>query len=246
MATTDQTLLTSGPVPSRRHGRSLGINNIPPKCCSYSCVYCQVGRTLQREIKPHTFYQPEEIQRAVVAQVEAAHRAGEVIDYLTFVPDGEPTLDVHLGETIDLLRPLGIKIAVISNGSLVWREEVRSRLSKVDWVSLNVDAVDEVMWRQANRPHDDLRLPDILQGIERFSQQFQGKLCTETMLVEGINDSQVPVAAVAKFLAKIKPHTAYLSIPTRPPAEEGIRAPSEEVITAPIKCCRQRFRWWNT
>ena len=230
MVIADQALLTFGPVPSRRLGRSLGINNIPPKSCSYSCVYCQVGRTREQEIMPRTFYQPEEIKHAVLAQVEAAHRAGETIDYLTFVPDGEPTLDEHLGETIDLLRLLGIKIAVISNSSLVWREDVQNRLSKVDWVSLKVDAVDEVIWRQVNRPHEELQLSDILQGIERFAKQFQGELCTETMLVEGINDSQASVASVAEFLAKIKFHKAYLSIPTRPPAETGIRAPNEEVI----------------
>ncbi len=230
MMTADQTMLAFGPVPSRRLGRSLGINNIPPKFCSYSCVYCQVGRTPEREIEPRTFYQPEEIQRAVVAQVEAAHRAGEKIDYLTFVPDGEPTLDLHLGETIDLLRPLGFKIAVISNSSLVWREDVQNRLSKVDWVSLKVDAVDEVIWRQINRPHDDLQLSNILKGIEHFTRQYGGELMTETMLAEGINDSQASIAAVTEFLAKIKPHKAYLSIPTRPPAEAGIRAPSEEVI----------------
>ena len=230
MVTTNQTLLAFGPVPSRRLGRSLGINNIPSKFCSYSCIYCQVGRTPKREIKPRTFYQPEEIQRAVVAQVEAAHRAGEKIDYLTFVPDGEPTLDVHLGETIDLLRPLGIKIAVISNSSLVWREDVQDRLSKADWVSVKVDSVDEPTWRQINHPHEELRLSDILQGIERFAQQFQGELCTETMLVGGINDSQAYVSAVAEFFAKIKPYKAYLSIPTRPPAEAGISAPGEEVI----------------
>jgi len=230
MVTINQTLLTFGPVPSRRLGRSLGINNIPPKCCSYSCVYCQVGRTREQEIMPRTFYQPEEIRHAVLAQVEAAHRAGETIDYLTFVPDGEPTLDEHLGKMIDLLRPLGIKIAVISNSSLVWREDVQSRLCKADWVSLKVDAVDEVIWQQVNRPHEELQLSDILQGIERFAKQFQGELCTETMLVEGINDSQESVVAVTEFLAKIKPHKAYLSIPTRPPAEVNIHAPSEHVI----------------
>lgn len=232
MLTENQTIIAFGPVPSRRLGRSLGINNIPPKFCSYSCLYCQVGRTLSREIRPRTFYRPEDIQHAVTAQVEAVRRAGEEIDYLTFVPDGEPTLDEHLGEAIDLLRPLGIKIAVISNGSLLWRADVQSMLGKADWVSLKVDAVDERIWRRLNRPHEQLRLPDILGGIERFARHYQGELCTETMLVAGINGQEISITAITEFLGQLKPHKAYLSVPIRPPAEAGIRMPDETVINS--------------
>jgi len=97
-----------GPVPSRRLGRSLGINNIPPKICSYSCVYCQLGRTLRMEIERRAFYEPEELIRAVRERVEELREGGERIDYLTFVPDGEPTLDSNLGEEIAALKDLGI------------------------------------------------------------------------------------------------------------------------------------------
>ena len=230
MVTANQNILAFGPVPSRRLGRSMGINNIPPKFCSYSCLYCQVGRTLDQEANPRAFFRPEEIYSAVAAQVEAARRAGEEIDYLTFVPDGEPTLDVNLGAAIDLLRPLGIKIAVISNGSLIWRDDVQSMLHKADWVSIKVDTVDERIWQRLNRPHGQLRLPDILRGIEGFARKYQGELCTETMLVADINDAQASVTAVAHFVAKIKPRKAYLSVPTRPPAEPGVRAPDEAAI----------------
>ena len=99
-----------GPVPSRRLGRSLGINNIPPKICSYSCVYCQLGRTLRMEIKRRAFYEPEELIRAVRERVEEFREGGERIDYLTFVPDGEPTLDSNLGEEIAALKDLGIGV----------------------------------------------------------------------------------------------------------------------------------------
>lgn len=230
MVTASQETIAFGPVPSRRLGRSLGINNIPPKFCSYSCVYCQVGRTLTREIRPRRFYRAEQVRDAVAAQVESARRAGEAVDYLTFVPDGEPTLDQHLGEAIELLRPLGIKIAVISNGSLLWRSDVQTVLSKADWVSLKVDSIVDETWRRINRPHAQLRLVDILQGMEHFARRYQGELCTETMLVAGINDNQAAIAAVANYLAKIKPHKAYLAIPIRPPAEANIQAPDEAVI----------------
>jgi len=230
MMAIDQALIIFGPVPSRRLGCSLGINNIFPKFCSYSCVYCQVGRTSKWEVKPRTFYQPEVIQAAVVAQLEAAHRAGNTIDYLTFVPDGEPTLDVHLGEAIDLLRPLGVKIAVISNSSLIWREDVRDILSKADWVSLKVDAVDETIWKRINRPYKILKLHEIMNGIRQFAKQFHGQLVSETMLIKGFNDSQSSVAGVATFLREIGISNAYLSIPTRPTAEADIQIPGELVM----------------
>jgi len=101
-----------GPVPSRRLGRSMGINNIPPKICTYSCIYCQLGRTLKMQVERKKFYDVEEVVEDVKNKVKEAEKAGEHIDYLTFVPDGEPTLDINIGEEINELRQMGIKIAV--------------------------------------------------------------------------------------------------------------------------------------
>lgn len=102
----------------------MGINNIPPKICTFSCVYCQLGRTLKMQADKQTFYQPEEILREVQYKLEETKKAGEKIDYLTFVPDGEPTLDANLEQEISLLKPMGIPIAVITNSSLISREVV--------------------------------------------------------------------------------------------------------------------------
>ena len=137
-------MIAFGPVPSRRLGRSLGINNIPPKVCSYSCAYCQVGKTIQMEAQRRPYYSPQEIYEEVKEKVESSRSQGLAIDYLTFVPDGEPTLDANLGKEIDMLKPLGIKMAVISNASLIWDESVREDLKKADWVSVKVDALDEL------------------------------------------------------------------------------------------------------
>ena len=98
-------MIAFGPVPSRRLGRSLGMNNIPPKVCTYSCVYCQLGRTKRKQIERRAFYHPEEILNDVRDKVKRAREVGESIDYLTFVPDGEPTLDANLGREIELLKP---------------------------------------------------------------------------------------------------------------------------------------------
>jgi len=217
--------ITFGPIPSRRLGQSLGINNIPPKACSYSCIYCQVGPTGHPEIQPHSFYPPEEILRQVAGHLKALAQRGEPVDFLSFVPDGEPTLDVHLGESIDLLRPLGLPIAVFSNASLLWQAEVREVLAKADWLSLKVDSVDPTIWRQINRPHPRLNLADILSGIATLARDFQGILTTETMLVAGVNDSAESVGAVADYLVEVGPAVAHLLAPIRPPAEPGVRVP---------------------
>ena len=223
-------MLAFGPVPSRRLGRSLGINNIPPKVCTYACIYCQVGRTTEMTIERRTFYDPGEIVRDVREKVEKSREAAEPIDYLTFVPDGEPTLDANLGREIELLKPSGIPIAVISNSSLLSREDVKGDLVGADWVSLKVDSVDEKAWRRVNRPHGRLELASMLEGAMAFAQTFGGELVTETMLVAGVNDSEEQLRGVADFLGRLRPDTAYLSIPTRPPAEEWARAPDEESL----------------
>ena len=175
-------MIAYGPVPSRRLGRSLGINNIPPKICSYSCVYCQLGRTKKRQVNRTTFYDPQKVLKDVRDKVQEVKQRGESIDYLTFVSDGEPTLDINLGHAIELLKPLGIKIAVITNASLIWREDVREELLKADWVSLKMDAKAAEVWRRINRPHGTLNLQAILNGALKFAKRYHGELTTETML----------------------------------------------------------------
>lgn len=219
-----------GPVPSRRLGRSLGINNIPPKTCTYSCVYCQAGRTTAMPVERHRFYEPGEIFQDVRTRLAEALSAAERVDYLAFVPDGEPTLDLNLGREIALLKDLGVPVGVITNSSLLWRPEVRSELGRADWVSLKVDSVREEAWRRINRPLASLRLTRILEGILAFAEKFTGELVTETMLVAGINDDEGTVEETADYLLRLRPRRAYLSVPTRPPCVRGTRAPLPEAL----------------
>jgi wyosine [tRNA(Phe)-imidazoG37] synthetase (radical SAM superfamily) len=223
-------MIAFGPVPSRRLGQSLGINNIPPKICTYSCVYCQLGRTLAMQKERRPFYEPEKILRAAREKVLKAEEAGEPIDYLTFVPDGEPTLDIHLGQEIGLMKNLGLPIAVITNASLIWRQDVREDLLGADWVSLKVDAVEEKIWRRVSRPHGRLNLVSILEGALEFARVYEGEFVTETMLVAGVNDSEGHLRAVADFVARLQPSAAYVAIPTRPPAEAWVCAPDEVAL----------------
>ncbi|MBN1183820.1 MAG: radical SAM protein [Bacteroidales bacterium] len=224
-------MIAFGPVTSRRLGTSLGINNIvSQKKCSYSCVYCQVGNTPNK-----TVFRDRQFESGVLSEdvkqhlqkLDLSHKP----DYLTFVANGEPTLDINLGTEIRLLKSFGIPIAVISNSSLIDKELVRDDLMLADWVSVKVDTIDKTEWKRVNRPYFRLDLDKIHGAMLLFAHEYQGKLCTETMLIEGYNDSSDSLEKTASFIAKLKPHTAYLSIPTRPPALQGIKPVSETKIT---------------
>jgi len=193
------------------------------------------------QVKRETFYKAEEIAQNVKEQVNKVREKGEPIDYLTFVPDGEPTLDANLGREIELLKPLGIKIAVITNGSLVWRQDVRQDLQKADWVSLKVDAVSQEIWHRISRPQKSLQLETILDGMLKFANIFKGELTTESMLIQGINDDSEEIERVANFLAELKPAKAYLAIPTRPPAKRTITAASEPAINMAYQVFSKRL-----
>jgi len=230
-----------GPVPSRRLGNSLGINNIPPKVCSYACLYCQVGRTTEATLEPRDLFSTETIVAAARERLAAVAKSGEVVDYVTLVSDGEPTLDANLGETIRALKRLGPPVAVISNATLLWKPEVRQALMAADWVSLKVDAVDEAIWRRVDRPHGRLDLAQVQDGMRAFGADYRGRLVSETMLVNGVNDGRGHLLAVAGFLAELAPEIAYLAIPTRPPAESEAQPPSEARLNAAYQVLSERL-----
>ncbi len=231
-------MIAFGPVPSRRLGQSIGVNNIPPKNCTYSCIYCQIGGTYKMGITRHEFYKPEHILREVEKRIKTAEGK---IDYLTFVPDGEPTLDVNLGHEIKLLQQLGIKIAVITNSSLMHNLDVRESLIEADLVSVKVDSTQKDIWKRINRPHGKLDINSILNGLLSFSDEYEGKLITETMLVKGVNDSDENVDHVGSFISKLKAEKSYLSIPIRPPAEKSVHIADAGTINRAYQILKARI-----
>jgi wyosine [tRNA(Phe)-imidazoG37] synthetase (radical SAM superfamily) len=237
----DEKTIAFGPVPSRRLGRSLGINNIPPKTCSYSCVYCQLGKTSKLTVDRQAFYKSEDIVRHVRSKVAEVTARNERVDYLTFVPDGEPTLDINIINEITSLKQTRIPIAVITNASLLWREDVKEALLEADFVSLKVDAVSEGLWRRINRPHERLRLSMILKGIQKFVKEFKGTVVSETMLIEGI-DYGNEFERIAELLSELKKlDKAYIAIPTRPPAEKWVKPVKEEVANVAFQIFSQNL-----
>lgn len=219
-----------GPVPSRRLGQSLGINNIPPKFCSYSCVYCQIGKTINYATERREFYSVEKIVGEVVDILKKLKEKKERVDYISFVPDGEPTLDINLGKEIEALKQFNIPVAVITNSSLLWKPDVREDTKKADLVSLKIDTIDKKIWEKLNKPAKDLSIERILEGIKKFFTEFKGTLITETLIIKDINDEPEDIKKTAEFISMLKPSIAYIGIPTRPPAEKWVIPPVEEKI----------------
>lgn len=176
------------------------------------------------------FYQPEYILESVKSKVKDTINKGGSIDYLTFVPDGEPTLDKNLGMEIDLLKSMDIRIAIITNSSLLWLDEVRDALYKADLVSVKVDSIDPAIWKKINRPCKSLDIEEIKSGLIKFSKNFKGILFTETMLVRGYNDKPLNLINTASFIKRLNPQKSFISVPIRPPAEKSADIPKEDTI----------------
>ncbi|AEA47858.1 radical SAM protein [Archaeoglobus veneficus] len=203
-----------GPVSSRRLGRSLGVNVIPFKTCNYSCVYCQLGKTTSKINERRSFFPKEDILR----EVELSLKNVEA-DHITFAGEGEPTLCRDIGWLIRKIKEItDIPVAVITNGSLLYREDVREDLMEADVVIPSLDAADTRTFRRINRPHRDLKIEEIIDGQVEFSRSYRGKLYVEVMLVKNFNDGEESLLSIRDALNRIKPDGVYILTPIRPPA----------------------------
>lgn len=219
-----------GPVPSRRLGSSLGINNIKRKICTYDCIYCQCGKTSCCSMERDCCLSPYELYYIVKRKIQELEKAKVHIDYLCFVTNGEPTLDNNLAKEIGLLREFGYKIAVLTNGSLLWNDNVKENLYYADYVSVKVDTVNENTWKKLNRPHPRLILQHILDGITDFTKSYKGILTTETMLIKGVNDNIAEMEQISDYLKSLKRDVSYFTTPIRPPSEKYAVSPDADTL----------------
>jgi len=215
-----------GPVPSRRLGRSLGVNVVPLKYCNFNCIYCQLGRTKYLVNDQSMFYEPEEIIR----EMEIAVKSRDY-DYLTFIGDGEPTLYAGLGKLIRWAREnQGKPLAILTNGAKLADETVRNWLSELDVVKVSTDACNERVFRMVNRPHRSITFEGFINGLEKFREEFSGQIWSEVMLVHGVNDTEECAEKVGEVLSRYRPDRVYLMVPTRPPAEPWVKPPTSETL----------------
>ena len=216
-----------GPVPSRRLGRSLGVDPIGLKTCNWNCVYCQLGRSasLSRERKE---YVPAEV---VLREVERALRlsAPGDIDWVTFGGSGEPTLHSGLGLMLRAVKDMTeIPVAVLTNGSLLYLPDVQVELMAADAVLPTLDAGTEELYQRTNRPRPELIFDRLVNGIAAFRRVYGGKLWIEVMLVKGLNDGDEALHELAAVLERIRPDEIHISSPIRPPAEQWVGPPDDE------------------
>lgn len=224
-----------GPVPSRRLGRSLGIDVIPHKTCTYNCIYCESGPTTRLTLKRERFAEPGEVLRELDAFFR---RFPSGADVLTFSSGGEPTLYEPLEELIGGVKKAhpGLPLVVLTNGSLLWDPAVRKGLLGADRVVPSLDAVSEEVFRKLNRPHQDLDLPAIVEGLRAFRLDYRGEMHLEIMLVSGVNDSAEELALLARAVEKIGPDRIELNTVVRPPARTGTKGLSEKSMTRAALC----------
>lgn len=216
-----------GPVPSRRLGRSLGIDLVPHKVCSFNCIYCQLGPTTHLTLDRRDYVPLSEIKHELAQWQE---QGGEA-DYLTLSGSGEPTLHSQVEELVDWIKSrFAQPLAVLTNGSLLWQTEMRQALRRVDLLIPSLDAATPEVFQQVNRPHPDLDLERIMEGIAQARWQCRGETWLEIMLVAGVNDSPEELEALREAAALIQPHRIQLNTVVRPPAERRAGAVTAECL----------------
>ena len=212
-----------GPVPSRRLGRSLGIDLVPFKTCTYDCIYCQLGRTTCKTLERKEWVPLD----AVVDELRG--RLDSRPDYITLSGSGEPTLFSRIDELVDRIKQMTtIPVAVLTNGSLLGDKDLQRQLPKVDLVVPSLDAGDETVFQQINRPHPDLSFDQVLEGLIHFRRQFTGQYWLEVFLVSPYSTFDAHLAALRHCVDLIKPDRVQLNTVTRPPAESDANPVSPE------------------
>jgi wyosine [tRNA(Phe)-imidazoG37] synthetase (radical SAM superfamily) len=218
-----------GPVPSRRLGRSLGIDIVPFKVCTLDCVYCQLGRTTEKTLRRRDYVPVE----AVLTELKDKLAEGLEADFISISGSGEPTLNSRLGELIDGIKKItDIPVAILTNGTLLYKQDVRADCAKADVVLPSLDAGDEQIYQRINRPHSGLSLEKLISGLCAFRNEFPGRIWLEVFLIEGFNTDNEQIAKIKDAIDRIRPDKVQLNTAVRPTAEPGIKSIDAERLQA--------------
>jgi wyosine [tRNA(Phe)-imidazoG37] synthetase (radical SAM superfamily) len=223
-----------GPVPSRRLGRSLGVDIVPFKVCTVNCVYCQLGKTAKTTIERKDFVPVGD----VLAELKDKLVRGLEADFIAISGSGEPTLNSRLGEIVDDIKKItDIPVAILTNGTLLYRQEVRADCARADVVLPSLDAGDEQTFRRINRPHSDLSIEKLVDGLSAFREEFSGQIWLEVFLIEGFNTDTAQIDKIKDAIRRIRPDKIQLNTAVRPPAELEIKT----LDHAAMKTIAKRF-----
>ena len=214
-------------MPSRRLGRSLGIDIVPLKHCTLDCVYCQLGRTTQKTIERRDYVPVE----AVLAELRDTLKKGLKADFITISGSGEPTLNSRLGDLIDGIKKItDIPVAIMTNGTLLYREDVRADCAKADLVVPSLDAGDEAAFQKVNRPYRDISIEKLVDGLVTFRKEFPGRIWLEVFLVEGLNTDIAEIDKIRGLIKRISPDKVQLNTAVRPTADPAIKKVDAEKL----------------
>ena len=220
-----------GPVSSKRLGQSLGVDLLPPKSCTWNCIYCQLGKTRKFVAERQEFFPREEI----LDEIRQALALNKNLDWITFVGSGETMLYKGIGWLVAEVKKLtNTPVAVITNGSLLSLPEVREELLQADAVLPSLNAGSEALHDQICQPASGLTFQQHVEGLVTFRSEYKGRLWIEVMLLGGINDTDAALNDLANVLVKINPDMVHLVLPTRPAPEQEIRLPSDERLEQAI------------
>jgi len=226
-----------GPVPSRRLGRSLGVDLVPFKTCTYDCIYCQLGRTTCKTMERKEWVPIDGVLEKLNEKLCTEP------DYITLSGSGEPTLFSRLDELIDRIKAMTrVPVAVLTNGSLLWQEDVRNQLMNADLVIPSLDAGDEALFRLVNRPHEEISFEQMFSGLIDFRRGFRGEYWLEVFVIGAYTAVPGELAKVAKCVDRIRPDRVQLNTVTRPPAEEyavGVSSERLEELASIFRPCAE-------
>lgn len=218
-----------GPVPSRRLGRSLGIDIVPFKVCTLDCVYCQLGRTTEKTLQRKDYVPVE----AVLTELKDKLAEGLEADFISISGSGEPTLNSRLGELIEGIKKItDIPVAILTNGTLLYKQDVRADCARADVVLPSLDAGDEQIYQRINRPHSGLSIEKLISGLCAFRNEFAGRIWLEVFFIEGFNTDNEQIAKIKDAIDRIRPDKVQLNTAVRPTAEPGIKILDAEKLQA--------------
>jgi wyosine [tRNA(Phe)-imidazoG37] synthetase (radical SAM superfamily) len=204
-----------GPVPSRRLGRSLGVDLVPYKTCSYDCIYCQLGRTTHLTVERKEWFPLDDIVDELKGKLATRP------DWITMSGSGEPTLYSRLGDLIARVRSItDIPVAVLTNGSLLWQEEVQRELMDAHLVIPSLDAGDQALFSAVNRPHPSISFDLMADGLKTFRDRFRGQYWLEVFILADHTALRAEAGKIAACAGRIAPDRIQLNTVTRPPAED--------------------------
>jgi len=217
------------PVPSRRLGRSLGVDPVPFKTCTQNCLYCQLGRDSCPTLERKVYVPPEQI----IAEIQQWLTEGIAADYITISGSGEPTLHSRLDKIIEGIHQCtNIPIALITNGSLFWQPDVRKQSALADVVLPSLDAADPETFRKINQPHKDLSFELFLEGLCLFRKEYSGPIWLEVFFCDGINTDSASISNLRRLIGQINPDKVQINTAVRPTAHPQIKAVPVEILQA--------------